>query len=238
MRAKSLLAVVLLACGVSAAHADTFSFNFCPGDASCPADLTEASLNFTTVDGTADPNDYELTIRFVGSLTDTFIDTIDFTTGFAMASMPVLTTAPEGTVLGDWTTKFDKANASAASNCSGTIPNQKFACVKATTGDGPDTDGINEWVFSIDFAGEDLVSGESDVHARVLFVDDSGSKVGPVSLTEAATPTTGDTPTTSDAPTTSETPTTGRVPEPAMLSLMGVSLTVMARRLRRRPEQA
>jgi hypothetical protein len=230
MRAKSLLAVVLLTCGVSAAHAGTISFNFCPGDASCPADLTEASLNFT-VDGTVDPNDYELTIRFVGALTDTFIDTIDFTTGLAMASMPVLTTAPEGTVLGDWTTKFDKANASPANNCTGTIPNQKFACVTATTGDGPDTDGLNEWVFSIDFAGEDVVSADSDVHVRVLFVDDSGSKVGPVSLTDAATPTTGDT------PTTSETPTTGHVPEPAMLSLMGVALTVMARRLRRRPEQ-
>jgi len=133
MRATSFLAAIVFACGVSAAHADTFTFNFCPGNVSCHADMTEASLTFATIDGSADVNDYNLTIRFVGTLTNLFLDTIDFTAGLAMADMPVLTAAPEGTVLGDWTTRFDKLNASPGNNCSGTLANQKFACSKATT---------------------------------------------------------------------------------------------------------
>jgi hypothetical protein len=124
MRATSFLAAIVFACGVSAAHADTFTFNFCPGNVSCHADMTEASLTFATIDGSADVNDYNLTIRFVGTLTNLFLDTIDFTAGLAMADMPVLTAAPEGTVLGDWTTRFDKLNASPGNNCSGTLANQ------------------------------------------------------------------------------------------------------------------
>src|SRR5688500_9879076 len=98
--------------GAPAAHADTFKYNFCPVDDTCHADLTEASLIFETVDGTLDVNDYMLTVRFVGTLTNLFIDTIDFTTGLEFAFLPTLSAVPDGTVLGDWTTKFDKVNAS------------------------------------------------------------------------------------------------------------------------------
>ena len=108
--------------------------------ATCPVTPTSPKqLAFATIDGSADANDYNLTIRFVGTLTNLFLDTIDFTSGLAMTDMPVLTAAPEGTVLGDWTTRFDKLNAAVGNNCSGTLPNQKFACSKATTGNGPDS---------------------------------------------------------------------------------------------------
>src|SRR5262245_25661554 len=103
--------------GAPAANADTFKYNYCPAAASCNADLSEASLTFVTVDG-GDPNDYTLTVRFVGTLTNTFIDTIDFSTGLEFAAIPTLTSAPTPTALGDWTMKFDKVNAAAGNNCS------------------------------------------------------------------------------------------------------------------------
>jgi len=237
MRSKAILAALLFAGGVTAAQADTFTFNFCPGDADCPADLTEASLSFATVDGTADVNDYSVTIRFVGTLTDTYIDAIDFTAGPALAAMPVLTQAPEGTVLGDWTTRFDKISASANNNCSGEIGNHKFVCSKSTTGNGPDMAGINEWIFSVDFAGNGLITPDSPVDLRAYFVDASGAMAGLFSPEgTVATTTTTETPTTTDTPTTTETPTTtGNVPEPAVLSLFGVALAMAGRRLRKTP---
>ena len=83
-------AVVILGASASAAQADTLSFNFCPGNASCNADLTEASITFQTVDGTVDVNDYTLTIRFVGTLSNVFIDSVDFASGLQFASLPVM----------------------------------------------------------------------------------------------------------------------------------------------------
>jgi hypothetical protein len=95
------------------AEAETFKYNFCPLDASCHDDLSEGSLTFQTVDGTLDVNDYTMTVRFAGTSASLFVDTIDFTTGLEFAYMPVLTSAPDGTALGDWTTKYDKTNAAA-----------------------------------------------------------------------------------------------------------------------------
>ena len=215
-------AVAALVIAAPAAHADTFKYNFCPVDDSCDANLSEASLIFETVDGTLDPNDYKLTIRFVGTLTTRFIDTIDFTTGLELASLPILTSAPAGTLLTDWTTKFDKLNASAGNNCTGEISNHKFACSKSTTGNGPSFAGINDWVFDVNFLGNGVLGADSKVDLRAKFVNSDGEKVGALMS-----------PTTHTFDTTGNTETTGNVPEPAMLSLFGAALLAGARRLRR-----
>lgn len=219
--AAAAVAVVVIA--APAAHADTFKYNFCPAAASCDADLTEASLVFETVDGTLDPNDYTLTIRFVGTLATRFIDTIDFSTGLEFASMPSLTSAPAGTLLGDWTTKFDKVNASAGNNCSGEMSNHLFACSKSTTGNGPSFAGINDWVFDVDFLGNGVLGEHSNANLRAMFVNSNGQKVGALMSPESHY--------TFD--TTGNSETTGNVPEPAMLSLFGAALMIGARRLRR-----
>jgi hypothetical protein len=234
---KGILAVAAAAALViaaPAAHADTFKYNFCPIDDSCPDDLTEGSLTFDTVDGTGDVNDYTLTIRFVGTLNDLFIDTIDFTAGLEFASLPTLTSAPTGTVLGDWTTKYDKVNAAAGNNCNGELVNHLFACSKATTGNGPSVQGVNEWVFSVNFLGTAVLDEDSDVDLRALFVDGNGRKAGLMGPSVHTFDTTGPSDTTGSGDTTGPGDTTRSVPEPAMLSLFGAALAIGAHRLRAR----
>jgi hypothetical protein len=231
MSRTGILATVVLGAVLAAAgraEASTFSFNFCPGNVSCNADLSEASITFTTVDGTADVNDYTVTVRFVGTLTNTFIDSIDFTGGIDLATLPVMTSAPSGTVLGDWSTQFDKIS-NGASNCIGGGGSQMFACSKSTTGNGPDFAGTNTFIYSVDFGGTDLIGAASKVDLRALFVNAAGDKVGAVMSPEGLFVTT----TTTATPTTNGTPTTGSVPEPALLSLLGFGLAMSARRLRR-----
>jgi hypothetical protein len=220
---KGILAVAVAAAFViaaPAAHADTFKYDFCPVDDSCPDDLTEGSLTFETLDATVDLNDYTLTVRFVGTLNNLFIDTIDFTAGLEFASLPSLTSAPTGTVLTDWMTNFDKVNASAGNNCDGEIANHLFACSKATIGNGPSVEGVNEWVFSVNFLGTDVLDEDSVVDLRALFVDGNGRKAGLMS------------PSVHTFDTTGPSDTTGTVPEPAMLSLFGAALALGAHRLR------
>jgi hypothetical protein len=227
---KGILAVAVAAAFViaaPAAHADTFKYDFCPVDDSCPDDLTEGSLTFETLDASADVNDYTLTVRFVGTLTGLFIDTIDFTTNLEFAALPTLTSAPSGTVLTDWTTKFDKVNAAAGNNCNGEIANHLFACSKSTTGNGPSVQGINEWVFLVDFLGDDVLGEDNKVDLRALFVNSEGRKVGTL-----MSPTTHTFDTTGQNDTTGTEDTTGTVPEPAMLSLFGAALALGAHRLR------
>jgi len=228
-------AAAVFVMGVSTAQADTFKYNFCPIDDSCNDDLTEGSLTFETIDGTLDVNDYTLTVRFVGTLNNIFIDTIDFSTGLEFASLPTLSSAPTGTVIGDWTTKYDKVNASGGNNCSGEISNHLFVCSKSTTGNGPSLEGINEWVFAVNFLGAGVLSEDSNVDLRAMFVNSGGTKVGALMSPHAHTfDTTGPGDTTGGSDTTGGGDTTGRVPEPAMLTLFGAALALGARRLRAR----
>ena len=62
--------------GASAAQAASFTYNFCGfagASDPCPDDLSEASLTFDEVAG-GDVNDYTLTVRFVGTDPDLYID--------------------------------------------------------------------------------------------------------------------------------------------------------------------
>ena len=212
----------------STTQASQFAFNFCPGNASCPADLTEASITFTTKDGTADVNDYTVAITFKGTLTNTFIDMIDFTADIDMAK-PTLDTPPAGPSVSTWNIFFDKVDN--GNGCSTDGNNKKFACAVSATGNGPDFAGTNTWIFSVDFDGNSLVSANSAVNLRALFVDANGGKVGSILSPDgkAVTTTTTVTPTTDGTPTTS-----GTVPEPALLSMLGLGLAGAAYRSRRR----
>jgi hypothetical protein len=143
----------------------------------------------------------------------------------------VLTSAPDGTALGDWTTKYDKTNAAAGNNCSGEMVNHLFACAKSTTGNGPSFAGINEWVFSVDFLGAGVLGENTVVDLRALFVNASGEKAGLMSPKVHTFDTTGPSDTTGTGDTSGPGDTTGHVPEPAMLTLLGAALALGARRL-------
>jgi len=210
------------------ADASTFTFNFCPGNVQCNADLTEASISFATVDGTLDANDYTVTVKFVGTLANTFIDSIDFTAGIDFASLPSLTAVSADTVLSDWTTQLGKIS-NGGSNCANGGSSQLFACSTSTTGNGPSFAGINTWTYAVDFAGSDVIGASSAVNLRALFVDAEGDKVGPVMSPMGNVVST----TTTATPTTDGAVTTGSVPEPALLSLLGIGFAVTARRFRR-----
>jgi len=228
---RVVLGLAVLAAGIlsaSTAQASQFGFNFCPGNGSCPADLTEASITFTTKDATLDVNDYTVTITFKGTLNNTFIDMIDFTADIDMAK-PTLDTPPAGPSASTWDIFFDKVDN--GQGCSGDDNNKKFVCAVSTTGTGPDFAGTNTWIFSVNFDGNTLVDGNSDVNLRALFVNDQGQKVLDILSPNGneVTTTTTLTPTTDGAPTTN-----GTVPEPALLSMLGLGLAGAAYRARRR----
>jgi len=228
---RVVFGLAVLAAGIlsaSTTQASQFAFNFCPGNASCPVNLTEASITFTTKDGTPDVNDYTVAITFKGTLTNTFIDMIDFTADIDMAK-PTLDTPPAGPSASTWDIFFDKVDN--GNGCAGDGNNKKFVCAVSTTGTGPDFAGTNTWIFSVNFDGNTLVSANSAVNLRALFVDANGDKVGAILSPDgkAVTTTTTVTPTTDGTPTTS-----GTVPEPALLSMLGLGLAGAAYRSRRR----
>jgi len=230
---RAIFGLAVLAAGIlsaSTTQASQFAFNFCPGNATCPADLTEASLTFTTNDGTADVNDYQLAVTFKGTSTALFIDAIQFTTDLTLASAPVLTSSPTGTALGDWTVSLN-GNVN-ANGCQVAGSNNKDACAEdtAVNGNGPDTNGTNTWLFNVDFTGTATSGTTSDVNLRALFVNAQGQQSGILSPNgNEVTTTTTVTPTTRGAPTT-----TGGVPEPALMSMLGLGLVGAAYRSRRR----
>ena len=229
MSKAGILATVALGAVFAAARpadASTFTFSFCPGDASCNADLTETSISFATIDDTLDANDYTVTVKFVGTLANTFIDSFDFTAGIDFASLPSLTAVSADTMLSDWSSQLDKIN-NGANNCVGGGASQKFACSTSTTGNGPSLAGLNTWTYTMDFAGSDVIGQSTAVTLRALFVNDSGEKVGPV-MSAMGNLVSG---------TSGNAVTTGSVPEPAVLSLLGVGFAVAARRFRRRVEE-
>ena len=198
------------------ADASTFTFNFCPGNASCNADLSDASISFATVDGTLDVNDYTVTVSFVGTLASTFIDSIDFTAGLDFASLPSLTAVSADTLLADWTTKLDKIS-NGAGNCAGGGASQLFVCSKSITGTRPDLAGSNTWSYAVDFAGNDVIGSATAVTLRAIFVNADGDKVGTILGAEGRL----------------SSATAASVPEPALLSLLGLGFAITARRFRR-----
>jgi hypothetical protein len=232
----------------SAAQAATFTYNFCgnpdiAGESdTCPADLSEASLTFVSIDGTADVNDYTLTVRFVGTDPALYIDSFDVQAPFDINPKPGLTSTA-GSALGDWSVYYNKIDD--GQGCTEDKNNHKFVCVisdgndalPATNPLGASFAGTNDWVFTVNFDGDLTLTSTSNVNLRANFSDAQGNTQGqgiPGNLSPSGKyvfDTTGPQDTSGPVDTIGG---PGNVPEPALLSLLGLGLVGAAARLRKR----
>src|SRR5215471_5033458 len=171
-----ILAAFLFALTARTAYAGSFTFNFCPGAASCPANVTQARLTFTENLITPDPNDYVLDLKIVGGAGDpTFIDQISFTIDAAdnvtgaggYQVKPTLLSAPGG--IANWSVFYDNVNN--GSGCSADTNNGKEVCAQSgvalNSGNGVLTNGTNVWEFSVNLADDVAALGAgSSVNLR------------------------------------------------------------------------
>lgn len=224
-----------VALAAPAAHAASFTFNFCPADASCPANVTEARLTFIENLLTPDANDYTLDLKIVGGAGDpTFIDQISFTVDAAdnvtgsggYEVKPILLSAPGG--VANWTVFYDNVNN--GSGCSADTNNSKEVCAQSGValngGNGVLTNGTNLWEFSIDLADDVAALGVgSAVNLRAAFLNADGKNGGILS------PGGGGLVACNGADCDN---VITAIPEPASIALFGTGLLLAARMRRRR----
>jgi len=225
-----------LVLGTSSAQASSFTVNFCPGAASCPANVTQARLTFTENLGTADANDYTLDLKIVGGAGDpTFIDQVSFTVNTAdnvtgaggYEVKPTLLSAPGG--VANWTVFYDNVNN--GGGCASDTHNGKDVCAQSGAalngGNGVLVNGTNTWTFSVDLADDVAALGVGSlVNLRAVFLNADGGNGGILSPGGALLdPCGGD-----FAPCN---PVTS-LPEPTSIALLGSGLAFIAQRARRR----
>jgi hypothetical protein len=231
-RVLSVTAFVTLVFGASPASAASFTVNFCPGDATCPTGVTEASLTFDEILG-GDPNDYLLTLRLAGGPTaPAFIDEVQFTIEGAQTPpgtndyefKPTLSSAPLG--VGNWSVYYDAVDGSAGA-CTADTGSANAICAQPAS--WPSANGINDWVFLVDLVdGFGPLGVGSGVNLRAQFLKADGKNAGILS------PGGGTLVTTTGTVTTTGGVTTGSVPEPTAFALVGLGLILGAHRLRSR----
>jgi hypothetical protein len=220
MKRILMVGVALLTLHALPASAASFTVNFCPGDATCPAGVLEASLTFTDI-ANADPNDYILDLVIIGSASaPAFVDEVSFTipgvqTPDGYEALPSLQSFPS--TGGTWVPHFDNVNGSATS-CTSNAGGSQEVCAESQ---GAGNNGALlpsqtlTWQFLVDLAGTFALGEGSEVNLRAQFLNAEGGNAGILSpgggtLTEEPPP-----------PGTS-------VPEPSSLLLLGAGLIAMA----------
>lgn len=170
----SAFSVLVLLGTATTASAASFTVNFCPGDSTCPAGITEASLTFFERMDTADVNDYFLDLTIVGTAAaPQFVDIVSFKIDAVgvpagYEALPTLVSAPGGT--GTWQTYFDNVSGNAAA-CTTNTGQQQAVC---SNGSGPGTSMqsiTNTWRYDVDLSGSFLLTAGAAVNLRASFVN-------------------------------------------------------------------
>jgi hypothetical protein len=220
-------AILLCLAAQPAGAAPILAANFCPGNASCPAGLEEASLVFSEDLSTAlDLNDYLLDVTFDGGATGPlYLDMWSFTiagvqTPSGYEVKPTVLSFSDGS---GWLMYYDNVNN--GSSCTANPGSSQEVCANGTT-----TASLlnNEVTFqlSVDLAGDGsggddfLLASNSNVNLRARFVDADGKKVGAILSPSSIRV---------DFPREIT-----EVPEPTSLFLLGSGLVAIAGRVRKR----
>lgn len=207
------VATVLLAAPAKAAT--IIDINYCPGDTSCPAGVTEARLTFAENLDTADFNDYWVTIEIKGGASaPAYVDEVSFKIASAQVSdyefLPTLSAVDAPVQGSPWVVYFDNVSGS-ASSCVANTGQQQAVCGQSGPGD-PTNYGASlpgqtlTWKFLVDLNdSEGQLSANSSVNLRAQFLNKDGSNAGILSP----------------------------VPEPGTLALLGIGASLGAIRRRR-----
>jgi hypothetical protein len=206
-------AIITVSLGSPAVAATIIDINYCPGDTTCPAGVTEARLTFEDNLLTDDLNDYLVTIKISGDSTSPYyVDEVSFKIGSAQVGdyevLPTLQSAP---VPGSpWLVYFDNVSGS-ANSCIASTGQQQAVCSQSGPGNpinyGAPLQGQTlTWTFLVDLNdSEGPLSATSSVNLRAQFLTESGKNAGILSP----------------------------VPEPGTLALIGIGASVAAIRRRR-----
>jgi hypothetical protein len=216
--AKSAWLALLFSCvsALPAVAAPIIYENFCPGDSTCPAGVTEASRPFTEIinadPNDYDPNDYTVTLVISGdSSAPAYVDEVSFKIDSAKVSdyefLPTLSSAP---IPGSpWIVYFDNISGS-ASSCVADTGQQQAVCSQSGPGNAsnygaPLPGQTLTWTFLVDLNdSEGALGADSPVNLRAQFLNADGSNAGILS------------------------PERTSVPEPSILTLLGSGLGLLA----------
>ena len=156
--------------------------DFCPGNASCPGGITEASLCFSLDTATQDANDYFLTVTISGDNTaPAYLDMFSFTiagvdTPLGHALSPTLLSAPGGTSL--YTTVFDNVSNSATA-CTMNTGQSQEVCTNTLSALGFALPvGTATFQFYVDLSGILICRRITGLNLRAAFNNADGSNAG------------------------------------------------------------